>query len=189
METFITEQELNEFKEGKASAAVAEKLTLLTKQNFVPQSRLNEVVKEKDQFKTELDTVKPKLADFDKVSTEAKQHADNLKKVTDDLTKAKNDFDTEQKNHATLKTEFESVKKTADAYGEFKKTQVEEAKKLLGDKWLDEFATFELPKLSKIVGDMTGQKMATSFTPPGNRSGQGSVVSGRSKIAEGLTKK
>lgn len=47
--------------------------------------------------------------------------------------------------------ELESIKVKADAFEQLRQAEIEEAKKTLGDKWVDEYENLSLPTLRKTV--------------------------------------
>lgn len=188
METYLTEAEAKEIVEGKASAATIEKIKPLTQTQYIPKSRLDEVLKDKDAIKVEVTTLTAKA-----VETENKFKIDLDKQIAE-LTRVKTESESKDKIKMELETQLtakqkqlEEVTKTANDYSEFKKVQIEEAKKILGDKWQDEFASFDIPKLTKVVTDMTGKQLATIIVPPKGKQLGDVPVTGKEMIAKGLT--
>lgn len=54
--------------------------------------------------------------------------------------------------------ELESVKVKADAFESLRQSEIEDAKKSLGDKWLDEYENLSLPTLRKTVELLSDKK-------------------------------
>ena len=92
-----------------------------------------------------------------------KINADKRKEEEDKL-KEKGEF---QKLLDAKEKEFEAIKPKADAFDELRLSEIEEAKKSLGDKWLDEYANLSLPTLRKTVTALKAQLVRIPSTDNG----------------------
>ena len=89
--------------------------------------------------------------------------ADKRKEEEDKL-KQKGEY---QKLLDAKEKEFEAIKPKADAFDELRLSEIEEAKKSLGEKWLDEYANLSLPTLRKTVTALKAQLISIPSTDNG----------------------
>jgi seryl-tRNA synthetase len=190
MNSYLTEQELTDYKEGKASAEVVDKVKMLTATNFLPKTRFDEVTKERDNIKGEVTNLTAKLAEIEKKATaDLKAKDDELVKLKAEQDKALLQLPGLQAKIDQAVKDKEAVTKDATAYTELKRVTVEEARKILADKWQPEFEMFDVTKITKLVLDMTGKPIASIFTAPKGKSSQDIPLSPREMIQQGMTQK
>jgi hypothetical protein len=196
METFLTEQEYKDIEAGKATPATIEKVKPLTTTQYVPITRLNDVLKEKKVIEEQAQTTSTKLTEIEKT------HKAEVDRITEEITKKSelevvakvSEYDKKilelTKVAEDSKAVAEQMKKGSDAYQQFHNITVEESKKILGSKWQEQFGHMELIPLQKLVQDMTGKPLATIFTPPQGKGGSHDTpLTPREMIVQGLQEK
>ena len=100
-------------------------------------------------------TAKRLEADIDKMKAEQKKTVDDKIIADGELQKV---IDGKVTELSDMKKELDSVTTKANEMTEFKALKVEAAKKALGDKWDEGYATLSLIALDKLVTSMIGVK-------------------------------
>lgn len=101
--------------------------------------------KEAGSYRTELKKLKEKQDQLD--AEKRKEEEDKLK--------AEGDY---KKLLADKEKEIESIKPKADAFEKLRLDEIEDAKKALGDQWLDEYSNLSITALRKTVQSLTKVK-------------------------------
>jgi hypothetical protein len=136
----------------KVAAAALKLKESEEKGEFIPKSRLNDVSKTKKELEDELKVIK----DGQKKAEEEKAKADGK---LGELLKARED------EVVKLKLDFETAKADADAYHKYQTSVIEEAKKVMGEKWDDNFAKLPLDTVVKLAG-VSMKSPGMGGTPP-----------------------
>jgi hypothetical protein len=123
----------------KVAAAALKLKESEEKGEFIPKSRLNDVSTSKKELEIKLKAIE----DARKKEEEEKAKADGK---LGELLKARED------EVLKLKSDYNTAKADADAYHKYQASILEEAKKVMGDKWDDNFAKLPLDTVVKLAG-------------------------------------
>ena len=137
-----------------------------------------------DEVKKQLD----RLAHLEKENKELIQSRDKAKeakrKEEEDKLKQQGEL---QKLLDAKETELTGVKTKADAFDELWKMEIEEAKKTLGDKWLDEYSNLSIAGLRKTTQLFTTSKKVAG-TDDGRSDGKATITLSEAQKREAYEK-
>ena len=149
---------MDEEKKEKIDESIEEKEKSVVTLDDLSADELRQILRE---TRSEAKTYRISLRELQK--RQEQLDADKRKEEEDKL-KQKGEY---QKLLDAKEKEFEAIKPKADAFDELRLSEIDEAKKSLGDKWLDEYANLSLPALRKTVTALKAQLIKIPGTDNG----------------------
>ena len=149
---------MDEEKKEKIDDSIEEKeKVLLTIEDMTPEELIREVLKTRSEAKTYRLSLRELQKKQEQLDADSRKDEESKMKQKGEYQKL---LDAKEK-------EFEAIKPKADAFDELRLSEIEEAKKSLGDKWLDEYTNLTLPTLRKTVTALKAQLIKIPSTDNG----------------------
>jgi hypothetical protein len=123
------------------------------------ESEFKEVVAQRQINKQKVDELEQKLKAIEDTQKKAEEEKAKADGKLGELLKARED------EVVKLKLDFETAKADADAYHKYQTSVIEEAKKVMGEKWDDNFAKLPLDTVVKLAG-VSMKSPGMGGTPP-----------------------